>query len=141
MANETVLKRYEGNPIIVPQQIRGVNSVFNSAVVPFQGKYAGVFRCDEQTREMTLHPGFSDDGIHWRPGRFPRARPVGRKLGPHHVFTLPGKGSLFAWVLFSPDGQWLAAFCQTEATFDLWRAPSWAEIEEAEKRQESGQSP
>jgi len=65
MANETVLKRYEGNPIIVPGQIEGVNSVFNSAVVPFKGRYAGVFRCDETDRQMTLHPGFSDDGIHW----------------------------------------------------------------------------
>ena len=65
MANETVLRRYEGNPIIVPGQIKGVNSVFNSAVVPFEGGYAGVFRCDEQDRAMTLHPGFSSDGIRW----------------------------------------------------------------------------
>jgi len=65
MANETVLRRYEGNPIIVPEQIEGVNSVFNSAVVPFGDGYAGVFRCDETDREMTLHPGFSKDGIRW----------------------------------------------------------------------------
>ncbi|NQT89094.1 glycoside hydrolase family 130 protein [bacterium] len=65
MANETVVKRYEGNPIIRPEQIAGVNSIFNSAVVPFEGGYAGVFRCDETDREMTLHAGFSDDGIHW----------------------------------------------------------------------------
>jgi beta-1,4-mannooligosaccharide/beta-1,4-mannosyl-N-acetylglucosamine phosphorylase len=65
MANETVVKRYEGNPIITPEQIAGVNSVFNSAVVPFEGRYAGVFRCDETDREMTLHVGFSDNGIDW----------------------------------------------------------------------------
>lgn len=65
MANETVLKRYEGNPIIVPEQVPGANSIFNSAVVPFEGKYAGVFRVDEQDRTMALHPGFSHDGIHW----------------------------------------------------------------------------
>jgi WD40 repeat protein len=59
---------------------------------------------------------------------------------PRELITLPGKGSLFAWVLFSPDGQWLAAICQTEATFDLWRAPSWAEIEAAEEKLKSGQS-
>ena len=47
MANETVLKRYEGNPIIVPDQVEGANSIFNSAVVPFEGAYAGVFRVDE----------------------------------------------------------------------------------------------
>ena len=56
------------------------------------------------------------------------------------LMTLPGQGSDFAFVAFSPDGQWLAA-CNTEGQLHLWRAPSWAEIEAAEKRQESGQSP
>ena len=56
------------------------------------------------------------------------------------LITLPGKGSLFSHVLFSPDGRWLAAICGTEGTFDLWRAPSWAEIE-AEEKEQGGQSP
>ena len=41
------------------------NSIFNSAVVPFEGGFAGVFRCDDWTRRMELHTGFSDDGLHW----------------------------------------------------------------------------
>ena len=40
------------------------NSVFNSAVVPFKGGYAGVFRCDDTNRRMRLHGGFSADAIH-----------------------------------------------------------------------------
>jgi len=39
--------------------------VFNSAVVPFKGGYAGVFRCDDTNRRMRLHVGFSADAIHW----------------------------------------------------------------------------
>jgi WD40 repeat protein len=56
------------------------------------------------------------------------------------LMTLPGKGSEFSFVAFSPDGQWLAV-CGMEGKLQLRRAPSWAEIEAAEKRLESRQSP
>jgi beta-1,4-mannooligosaccharide/beta-1,4-mannosyl-N-acetylglucosamine phosphorylase len=58
--------RYSGNPIIPRNLIPSSNSIFNSAVVPFQGKFAGVFRCDNRAREMNLYRGFSDDGIRWK---------------------------------------------------------------------------
>ena len=35
-------------------------------------------------------------------------------------------------VFFSPDGRWLAA-CNEEGELHLWHAPSWEEIEAAEK--------
>ena len=37
--------RYSGNPIIGRHGNQRSNSVFNSAVVPFRGGFAGVFRC------------------------------------------------------------------------------------------------
>lgn len=61
-----VLWRSQQNPIIPRDLIPSSNSIFNSAVVPYQGKYAGVFRCDNQARLMQLHVGFSDDGINWK---------------------------------------------------------------------------
>lgn len=57
--------RYSGNPIIKRDAIPNSNSIFNSAVVPYNGKFAGVFRCDSQSRSMDIFPGFSDDGINW----------------------------------------------------------------------------
>lgn len=57
--------RYSLNPIIPRDAIPFANSIFNSAAVPYQGKYAGVFRCDNRRREMLLHPGFSEDGYRW----------------------------------------------------------------------------
>ena len=60
-----VLWRSKKNPIIPHDLIPSSNSIFNSAVVPFQGKFAGVFRCDNKARMMQLHVGFSDDGINW----------------------------------------------------------------------------
>ena len=41
------------------------NSIFNSAVVPFEKEFTGVFRCDNNARDMQLHAGESIDGIHW----------------------------------------------------------------------------
>ena len=61
-----VIWRYSANPIIPRNLIPSANSIFNSAVVPFNGAYAGVFRCDNKKREMNLHRGFSQDGIHWQ---------------------------------------------------------------------------
>jgi len=60
-----VVWRYSANPIIPRNLTKSSNSIFNSAVVPFQGKFAGVFRCDNKKREMNIHNGKSDDGIHW----------------------------------------------------------------------------
>ena len=66
-----VLWRYSANPVIRRDPFPTANSVFNSAVVPFHGKFAGVFRCDDTARQMQLHSGFSDDGLNWdiRPER------------------------------------------------------------------------
>lgn len=61
-----VVWRYSRNPIIPRDLIPSSNSIFNSAVVPFESGFAGVFRCDNRKREMNLHSGFSPDGIHWQ---------------------------------------------------------------------------
>ncbi|MDF2922602.1 MAG: glycosidase [Paenibacillaceae bacterium] len=60
-----IMWRYEGNPIIEKDAVPSANSIFNSAVVPFNGGFAGVFRCDDRTRTQRLHTGFSPDGIAW----------------------------------------------------------------------------
>lgn len=57
--------RYSGNPIIGRHGNQRSNSVFNSAVVPFRGGFAGVFRCDSRSISMDLFAGRSKDGIHW----------------------------------------------------------------------------
>lgn len=58
--------RYSENPIIGRFGNRRSNSVFNSAVAPFRGGFAGVFRCDSRSITMDLFAGRSEDGLHWR---------------------------------------------------------------------------
>jgi WD40 repeat protein len=48
------------------------------------------------------------------------------------VLSLPVPGAVMAWPQFSPDGNTFGAMT-TEGTLHLWHAPSWAEIEAAEK--------
>lgn len=60
-----VVWRYDANPVIPRNATSTSNSIFNSAVVPFNGAYAGVFRCDDRRRVMDVHAGRSADGINW----------------------------------------------------------------------------
>lgn len=60
-----VIWRSARNPIIPHDAIPSSNSIFNSAVVPYEGGFAGVFRCDSKTRQMQLHAGFSTDAVNW----------------------------------------------------------------------------
>jgi beta-1,4-mannooligosaccharide/beta-1,4-mannosyl-N-acetylglucosamine phosphorylase len=63
--SDSPLWRYSGNPIIPRNLTARSNSIFNSAVVPFRGGFAGVFRCDDTSRRMNIHAGKSADGINW----------------------------------------------------------------------------
>ncbi|BDD00778.1 glycoside hydrolase family 130 protein [Persicobacter psychrovividus] len=57
--------RYRHNPVIKRDSLPNSNSIFNSAVVPFESGFAGVFRCDNTSRQMRIHAGFSKNGIDW----------------------------------------------------------------------------
>jgi WD40 repeat protein len=55
--------------------------------------------------------------------------------GYERLLTLPASGSLFTLAAFSPDGNVLAARSGLgrQNTLHFWRAPSWEEIEAAER--------
>ncbi len=63
--SKDVMWRYSNNPVIGRYQIPNSNSIFNSAVVPFEDGFAGVFRCDNKSVQMNIFTGFSKDGINW----------------------------------------------------------------------------
>jgi WD40 repeat protein len=52
------------------------------------------------------------------------------------LLTFPARGSFFMHVTFSPDGNTLTA-TSLDGVAHLWRAPTWAEIEAAERRQQA----
>lgn len=63
--SKDIIWRSKKNPIITRDAVKNSNSIFNSAVVPFQGGFAGVFRSDDTARIQRLHKGVSDDGVKW----------------------------------------------------------------------------
>jgi beta-1,4-mannooligosaccharide/beta-1,4-mannosyl-N-acetylglucosamine phosphorylase len=64
-ASSDVVWRSSSNPIVTRDAVPGANSIFNSAVVPIEDGYAGVFRVDDTTRLMNIHAGRSRDGVAW----------------------------------------------------------------------------
>ena len=59
------LWRYTENPIIGRNPIPGVARVFNSAVVPYEGTYIGVFRGEQRNGVPFIYLGRSRDAVHW----------------------------------------------------------------------------
>ena len=49
-----IVWRYSGNPIIPRNLTPTSNSIFNSAVVPFNGAFAGVFRGNFRKRHCVM---------------------------------------------------------------------------------------
>jgi len=60
-----VVWRHTGNPITQWNPVPKAARVFNSAVVPFRGAFAGVFRADHCNTGALLHAGRSRDGLKW----------------------------------------------------------------------------
>jgi beta-1,4-mannooligosaccharide/beta-1,4-mannosyl-N-acetylglucosamine phosphorylase len=63
--SSAVVWRSSLNPIVTRDHVPGANSIFNSAVVPFEAGFAGVFRVDDTARLMNIHSGRSRDGVAW----------------------------------------------------------------------------
>jgi beta-1,4-mannooligosaccharide/beta-1,4-mannosyl-N-acetylglucosamine phosphorylase len=60
-----VVWRYSANPIIGWNPVGRVARIFNSAAIPYEGAFVGVFRADHRNGRADLHFGRSADGIHW----------------------------------------------------------------------------
>jgi beta-1,4-mannooligosaccharide/beta-1,4-mannosyl-N-acetylglucosamine phosphorylase len=57
--------RYSQNPVIGWNPIPCAARVYNSAVVPFEGAFVGVFRADYKHGTPSLHFGRSENAIDW----------------------------------------------------------------------------
>ena len=57
--------RYSGNPVIGRNPAPEVARIFNSAVIPYEGAFIGVFRGEQTNGIPYIYMGRSKDGIHW----------------------------------------------------------------------------
>ncbi len=63
--SESPVWRYEDNPIIKRNPIPGVGRIFNSAVVPYENGFVGVFRGEQTDGIPHVYVGRSTNGIDW----------------------------------------------------------------------------
>lgn len=59
------LWRYSQNPVIGRNPAKNITRIFNSAVMPYQGEYVGVFRAEDATGVPFIYFGTSKDAVHW----------------------------------------------------------------------------
>ena len=60
-----IVWRYSKNPIIGWNSVPSAARFFNSAVIPYQGEFVGVFRADHKNGRAHLHFGRSKDALKW----------------------------------------------------------------------------
>ena len=98
---KNILWRYSENPIIERDAIPTSNSIFNSAVVPFEDGFAGVFRCDNKAVQMNIFAGFSKNGIDWDINHEPIKMQAGNTKMIHSDYKYDPR------VVFIEDRYWI----------------------------------
>ncbi|WP_457942672.1 glycoside hydrolase family 130 protein [Caproiciproducens sp. LBM24188] len=62
---KSVVWRHRENPIIDWEPTEKSSRIFNSAVIPYQNEFVGIFRSDHKDGIPQLHFGRSKDALHW----------------------------------------------------------------------------
>ena len=80
--------RYKENPIINRNPIPGVARIFNSAVVPYEDGFIGVFRGEQTNGVPYIYLGWSQDAIHWdfEPNKIPFVDEEGKSFMPIYAY-------------------------------------------------------
>ena len=82
------LWRYSENPIIDRNPLPNVARIFNSAVIPYEGAYVGVFRGEQKDGVSHIYFGRSKDALHWEfdPERIPFKDEDGNDFQPIYAY-------------------------------------------------------
>lgn len=84
----TPLWRYTENPIIPRNPLKNVARIFNSAVLPYEGAFIGVFRGEQVNGIPYIYLGRSQDGVHWsfNEGKIPFTDEHGSPFMPKYAY-------------------------------------------------------
>ena len=80
--------RYTENPIIGRNPVEGVARIFNSAVMPYNGEFIGVFRGEQTNGIPYIYLGHSKDAIHWdfEKDKIPFVDENGNSFMPYYAY-------------------------------------------------------
>ena len=82
---DSVIWRYSGNPLFDMSKDKHFWHICNSAVLMVDGKYVGIFRCEDKRGVPDLYLGRSDDGANW----VLETKPITMYNEDGSVFTYP----------------------------------------------------
>ena len=82
------LWRYTDNPIIGRNPLPGVARIFNSAVMPYEGRFVGVFRGEQTNGVPYIYLGWSEDAVHWtfEQNKIPFVDEAGKPFMPIYAY-------------------------------------------------------
>jgi beta-1,4-mannooligosaccharide/beta-1,4-mannosyl-N-acetylglucosamine phosphorylase len=100
-----VMWRYDKNPVIGRNVIQSGGRIFNSAIIPYDGEFMGVFRADHRNGYPQLHLGRSKDAINWNIEN--------EHIKFHNEDGSPAKPNLYAYDprLLEIDGMYYITWC------------------------------
>lgn len=80
--------RHSENPVIKRNPAEGIARIFNSAVVPYEGKFIGVFRAETINGRPHLSLGWSDDALNWKidPKEIEMVDEDGNSFNPNYAY-------------------------------------------------------
>ena len=80
--------RYSENPIINRNPLPNVARIFNSAVMPYQNEFIGVFRGEQKNGVPMIYLGRSKDALHWEfePEKLPFKDENGQDFMPLYAY-------------------------------------------------------
>ncbi|MBP3761836.1 MAG: glycoside hydrolase family 130 protein [Ruminococcus sp.] len=80
--------RYSENPIINRNPLPNVARIFNSAVMPYQNEFIGVFRGEQKNGVPMIYLGRSKDALHWEfePEKIPFKDENGQDFMPLYAY-------------------------------------------------------
>lgn len=94
--------RYRENPIIGRNPVDGVARIFNSAVVPYEDAFIGVFRGEQVNGIPYIYLGHSNDAIHWEfeQEKIPFKDEAGNDFMPVYAYFLFLPTAFLPWFSF-----------------------------------------
>ena len=80
--------RYSQNPIIKRNPVEGVARIFNSAVIPYEDGFIGVFRAEQVDGIPHIYLGRSEDGLNWNfePEKIKFVNEAGEEFMPIYAY-------------------------------------------------------
>ncbi len=80
--------RFRENPIIGRNPVKEVARIFNSAVIPYEGAFIGVFRGEQTNGIPYIYLGRSKDAVHWEfeSEKIPFVDEKGKSFMPEYAY-------------------------------------------------------